>query len=310
MSKAPLVSVVMITYNHQDYIEEAINGVLIQECDFEVELIIANDSSTDKTDNTINKLIATYSGDIIIRYYNHSKNKGIMPNFIWALNQCDGKYIALCEGDDYWTDSSKLKRQVSFLEKNIFCSAIAENSMVLYDNGTKNLFGIKKSRQIKEKEIVRCRQFATASIVFRNNLRIPEAFNSLIAGDTPLFLLINKEAPIYYENIVSSIYRRGKQGETYKFSGLSKRKKLVSYNLFLNEFTNENYSQIFNLHIRRIESSATREHKLSRFLRSYINRIDNYIYKLYLKWFNVKQHYYFDIANYPFYKKIFYRIFG
>ncbi|MDO9260985.1 MAG: glycosyltransferase, partial [Flavobacteriaceae bacterium] len=114
MKDKPTVSVCMITYNHENYIQQAIEGVLMQTCNFEVELIIANDCATDKTDEVIQEIIKNHPNSSWIKYTNHSQNKGMMPNFIWAMQQCKGKYIALCEGDDYWTDPLKLQKQVEF----------------------------------------------------------------------------------------------------------------------------------------------------------------------------------------------------
>lgn len=115
--KKPLVSVVMITYAHENFIEQAINGVLMQECDFDVELIIANDYSPDKTDEVIKDIIKNHPKASWIKYIKHKQNIGMMPNFIFALKQAQGKYLALCEGDDYWTDPLKLQKQVDFLEE-------------------------------------------------------------------------------------------------------------------------------------------------------------------------------------------------
>lgn len=112
------VSVCMITYNHAKYIAEAIQGVLMQVTDFEIEFIIANDASTDNTHSIITQL-AVDTSNITIKYFCHPKNLGMMPNFIFALEQCQGKYVALCEGDDYWTDPLKLQKQVDFLEAHI-----------------------------------------------------------------------------------------------------------------------------------------------------------------------------------------------
>lgn len=112
------VSVIMITYGHEKYIEEAIESVLMQECDFEVELIVANDCSPDGTDFVVNNIIQNHSKSSWIKYTKHPQNKGMIPNFTWAVKQCKGKYIAICEGDDYWTDPLKLQKQVDFLEDN------------------------------------------------------------------------------------------------------------------------------------------------------------------------------------------------
>jgi glycosyltransferase involved in cell wall biosynthesis len=120
MDQKHMVSVVMITYNHEKYIAEAIKGVLMQKCDFDIEFIIANDKSTDQTHQVINEIIdgTTIADHINLRYYNHPNNKGMMKNFIWSVQQAKGRYIALCEGDDYWIDPYKLQKQVNILEAN------------------------------------------------------------------------------------------------------------------------------------------------------------------------------------------------
>ena len=113
-----MVSVDMITYQHEAYIAQAIEGVLMQETNFEYDLIIADDCSPDKTNEIVKNLIATHPKGHIIKYFRHPKNIGMQANGLFAFEQCNGKYIALCEGDDYWTDPNKLQKQVDFLEAN------------------------------------------------------------------------------------------------------------------------------------------------------------------------------------------------
>ncbi len=115
-----MVSVIMLTYNHEKFIKEALNGVLMQECDFDIELILVNDCSLDKTDEVIKDNLSgnNVPCNFIIKYTKHKVNKGANPNFLWATQRASGKYIALCEGDDYWTDPLKLQKQVDFLEGN------------------------------------------------------------------------------------------------------------------------------------------------------------------------------------------------
>ena len=100
MKQKPTVSICMITYNHQDFIEDAILSVLNQKCNFEIELIVSNDCSTDQTHQIVTKIIQTHTNSNVIRYINHEKNLGMMPNFIQTLQKCSGKYIAICDGDD------------------------------------------------------------------------------------------------------------------------------------------------------------------------------------------------------------------
>jgi glycosyltransferase involved in cell wall biosynthesis len=145
MDQKPMVSVVMITYNHEKYIAEAMNGVFMQKCDFDIEFIIANDKSTDETDRKILECLSEVSipKNIKIEYANHEQNKGVSGNFIWALQQARGKYIAYCEGDDYWTAPSKLQKQIDFLEGNPEYEMCFTNTQVV-----NNLGLIKKDKLI------------------------------------------------------------------------------------------------------------------------------------------------------------------
>jgi glycosyltransferase involved in cell wall biosynthesis len=113
------VSVCMLTYNHELFIRQAIEGVLMQETDFPFEVLIQDDASTDSTADIVREYEAKYP-DIIKPIYQTENqfSKGvivIMPLF----KKAKGKYIALCEGDDYWTDPQKLQKQVDFLEANL-----------------------------------------------------------------------------------------------------------------------------------------------------------------------------------------------
>ncbi|MBP92710.1 MAG: hypothetical protein CMC55_01185 [Flavobacteriaceae bacterium] len=114
----PLLSVFVITYKQEDYIEQAIRSILNQETRFDFELIISNDCSPDNTSTVIQSIMSNHSRGSVMRYFEHKENLGMYGNFMFALNQCQGKYVAICEGDDYWTDSLKLQKQVDFLEAN------------------------------------------------------------------------------------------------------------------------------------------------------------------------------------------------
>ena len=107
----------MITYNHEHFIREAILGVLIQECSYDIELVITDDCSTDNTELVVKSLQSHLRGGII-KYIRQPINKGILCNAILNLENCNGDYIAMCEGDDYWTDPLKLEKQIGILEAN------------------------------------------------------------------------------------------------------------------------------------------------------------------------------------------------
>lgn len=114
-SATPMVSICMITYNHESYIKQAIDSVLMQKCNFAFELVIGEDCSTDNTFKICQELA---KNNPQIKLLPSISNLGMMPNFIRTLEACEGKYIAICEGDDYWTDPLKLQKQVDFLGAN------------------------------------------------------------------------------------------------------------------------------------------------------------------------------------------------
>ena len=110
------VSICVITYNHAPFISRSLDGMLIQETGFPFEIVIGEDSSTDETLKICELYAARYPGKI--RLLKKVPNLGVKNNFKRTLNECKGKYTAICEGDDFWTDKYKLQKQVTFLENN------------------------------------------------------------------------------------------------------------------------------------------------------------------------------------------------
>lgn len=182
----PTVSVIMITYLHADFIQEAIDGVLVQECNFDIELIIADDNSPDETEKVVSEIITQSYPNKTIHYAKHAQNKGMMGNFVWALEQAKGKYIAFCEGDDYWTDPLKLQKQVDFLEQNDDYNVVGGASKIYLENS--NTF--KKTNTIEYQngtlsviEYLFKRPFHTATSVYRNQFKVPVWFSDIYPGD-------------------------------------------------------------------------------------------------------------------------------
>ncbi len=122
LSDAPLVSVKMITYNHAPYIAEAIEGVLRQETDFPIELVVGEDCSTDGTREIVLDYQRRHPGVICV--VTSEKNVGMHANSLRTYNACRGRYIAYCEGDDYWHHPKKLQLQVGHLERHPECGLV------------------------------------------------------------------------------------------------------------------------------------------------------------------------------------------
>lgn len=111
-----LVTTCLITYNHEKYISECLDSIINQKCNFKHEIVIGDDSSTDDTASICKAYALKYPS--LIRYFKRPKNLGMIGNWLKTIGDAKGKYIAICEGDDYWTDPLKLQRQVDFLESN------------------------------------------------------------------------------------------------------------------------------------------------------------------------------------------------
>lgn len=137
LAKIPLVSVKMITYNHAPHITKAIEGVLQQETSFQIELIIGEDCSTDGTREIVLNFQRKYPD--VIRVITSEKNVGGRKNSERIDKICRGKYIAFCEGDDYWHDPNKLKKQVDYLESHPECGLVYSSYDVYHCDQNKTI---------------------------------------------------------------------------------------------------------------------------------------------------------------------------
>lgn len=116
----PILSVMLVSYNHEPYIERAIESILMQEVSFDFEVVVADDSSDDATRQIIERCSSRFPAEV--RFLESDQNVGITRNYQRAFKACRGEYIAVIEGDDYWTSPHKLRRQVDFLHDHRECS--------------------------------------------------------------------------------------------------------------------------------------------------------------------------------------------
>ncbi len=168
------ISIIMVTYGHEKYIREAIEGILMQRGDFNFELIIANDASPDATHQIVSEILKNHTNSDKICYIEQEKNIGMMPNFIFALQQAQGDYIALCDGDDYWTDPYKLQKQVDFLEANPDYVLSFHKVKILKPNGDLEedfITNVPENYEIQETWAGLGNYIHTPSEVFRNVIK-------------------------------------------------------------------------------------------------------------------------------------------
>lgn len=240
----PKLSVCMIAYNVGDYIGEAIEGVLNQKVDFDVELVISNDSSTDNTEEVVLKYVQEHPNGIWIKYKRQGRNLGSTLNYKWVLENCKGNYIAVCDGDDFWTDYSKLQKQVDFLDQNPELTASFHNRHKCDQRGKI----LSNSIQEKEKRnwdfdslISTMPEIPSASVVFRkpSNFMLPQEFEKVeVNGDTFLWAYLLQFGDFYFDaNIGPSVYRIHTQGLWSSKSSYQKsRLSLKTYHLLDSAF--------------------------------------------------------------------------
>lgn len=207
----PKVSVFMITYNHQDYIGEAIESVMNQ--DYEnLELVIGEDCSTDNTREMVKKYSEKYPQKI--KLILHEQNVGMHRNTESVIKACDGDYVALIEGDDYWTDYQKISKQVKFLDENkdyAICfhrAKIANDTDVPFAEYLPSLQNRREEFSIND--FIDGVYMPTASTVFRNNKiqQFPEWYFNLTLYIDRMFHLMNGQyGKIKFLNETMSVYR-------------------------------------------------------------------------------------------------------
>jgi glycosyltransferase involved in cell wall biosynthesis len=222
----PKLSVLIPTFNHGKFIAQMLDGALMQQTDFEFEIVIGDDASTD--DNAL--IISTYTQryPTIINAFLHSKNLGpVQPremggknNVGFLFSKCKGEYIALCEGDDFWTDPLKLQKQVDFLENNSSYSLCHHQLEVVYeDNSPKHLFNPDNQRDISTiVDLLADKSWflGTASTVFRNVFEqgMPDWWWKSASGDLGIFIEVAKHGKIKYLPEIMGAYRKHRGGMT------------------------------------------------------------------------------------------------
>jgi glycosyltransferase involved in cell wall biosynthesis len=204
------VSVCMITYNHAAYIAQAVESVLAQRTDFPVEIVIGEDCSTDGTRGVLVDLARRNPQSIRLRLA--EQNQGINSNFLGTLAACRGKYVALLEGDDFWTSPDKLQKQVEALDVHPEWAMCFHPAACMYEGDMEGPPVIPLEWNKPEatiEDLFDVNFIPTCSVVFRNRLvaAYPSWFHDLNLGDWPLHMIHAAQGNIGFLPEVMSSYR-------------------------------------------------------------------------------------------------------
>lgn len=205
----PYVSVLMITFNHEKYIAEAIESVLRQRAPFPYELVIGEDCSTDGTRATVERYRRENPQALRTSFRQH--NLGFRRNFVETLRACRGRYVAVLEGDDYWLSPTKLARQVAILDAHPEYAICSSRAKVIYENGTQEPveYPLTVKTEFTIEDLLRENMVPTCTAVFRRGLllEIPAWMEELAFLDWPLFILLARAGDIFIVPEALAAYR-------------------------------------------------------------------------------------------------------
>lgn len=247
----PLVSICCITYNHAPYIRQCLEGFVMQQTNFAFEVLIHDDASTDETTDIIHEYETLYPEIIKPIYQTENQySKGIKINRTYNYPRAKGKYLALCEGDDYWIDPLKLQKQVDFLETHSGYSLCFHNAMVHYEDGKTqdHIFSEIENREYYGTEIYKTWTIPTCSVLFHKRVLSEEKYIALtrmrgiIAGDTPLFICCSFSGKIQGMSDIAAVYRKHLGGIMAKFS--AQKSTLLSKDIAVARFFYGDYIRI------------------------------------------------------------------
>lgn len=253
MNTSPVVSICCITYNQEQYINECIEGFLLQKTSFPIEILIHDDASMDNTGRIIKEYKEKYPDLITIICQTENKySKGIRVIKEYLFPIAKGKYIALCEGDDYWTDPYKLQKQVDFMEQHPNFSMCSHASQILmcghFDESNIGISELTTETLISEDW-----GLMTASLLFRKDkLETPEWYGQVKNGDYALQLLLSLKGKIGYLPDDMCVYRQHLGGVSATLKPLNQTAWIIFLLDEFNKYTNGKYKKLIKARIRRI----------------------------------------------------------
>jgi glycosyltransferase involved in cell wall biosynthesis len=248
------VSVLTTTYNQESFIAQTLDGALMQQTDFDFEIVVGEDCSTDGTRAIVQRYAEQHPDKI--RALLRERNLGMHRNFLATYKACRGEWIAQCEGDDYWIAPDKLQRQIDFLTHHPDCTICFTNALVIYDNSPEeHLFCPPDQPEITDvMDLLQWNFIPTSAVMFRNKLmmeQVPEGVLDLMFGDWPLFLWQAQDGKIGYINEPLTVYRKHEGGIWSKADPDVRANMIIAMYNFINQYLNYKYDPIIKVLIGR-----------------------------------------------------------
>ena len=213
MKENPKVSVIMLAYNIGAYVETAIRSVLRQETSYNVQLVIAEDCSSDNTLSICRQYKQLYPDQITL--VEHEKNVGLQQNFMDAHSHCLGEYIAICDGDDYWIYKKKLQCMTDFMDSQPECAICFHRVINYYEEDHSKSLSNSGQKKITTIYDLACSNYITnSSSLFRRAYypQVPQWFSQITSCDYAMHMLNARFGSIYYFKRPMAVYRKHSDG--------------------------------------------------------------------------------------------------
>lgn len=266
MNNEILVTIICITYNHHEYIRDALDSYLCQQLDYKYEIVVHDDASTDGTMEILGEYEQKYPDKIKVLYESENQYQKV-DNFVKYIQEkmipfIRGKYVLISEGDDYWIDETKLQRQVDYLERNCDCMMVTHNAVTL-DMRRKRADTLTKyflDKDLSPEEIINHPRgyLATASMVMRREcFELKDFFNEAGIGDYTRQLFCLTRGKIHYIDRVMSVYRFGHTGSWQESQNKDSLLRFCGYLKMIrfldkyNQYTNYIYNRYLIKEIQR-----------------------------------------------------------
>jgi len=228
------ISVCIITYNQEPFIRKCLDGVISQKLNFEYEVIIGEDCSTDKTLDICKEYQLKYPN--IITLLPSNENHGMVRNWLRTISECNGKYVAVCEGDDYWTDPNKLQTQFDIMETNNEFSFTFHSVSVKNEIKSINYIYPKPSKKILTfNDILKKHYIPTCSVFFRREMfpkPEPNFLKYCLMGDLPAQLLLSSNGNAFFLDKKMATYRKNQNSITLNVSQITNGRRGYVYLYF------------------------------------------------------------------------------
>jgi len=246
------VSVLMMVHQHEEFVAQAIEGVLSQQCDFKFELIVINDCSSDNSGEICHSYAKQHPD--VIKLIDNRSNIGMHNSFELLWNTSTSDLVAFCEGDDYWVDELKLQKQVTLMTANPHWSLCGGRAQVIELSGnddwltTGYLYPIVKKNEYSFEELIKSYSFHFSTVIVRrSSVTFPDWFKTVYCVDRPIYLLAAENGIAGYLNTTLSTYRIHSGGNWSSISNARKAEQSIDLFSKLQTHFDQSYKPLFEM---------------------------------------------------------------